>query len=377
MSTLSPDNLMSTWPALPDEAVTPYLVMDLSRVADAYKAFWECMPDIRIHYAMKCNPHPEILSLLDNLGGRFEIASATELDALVAVGVDPREVLFSNPVKPVDHIKRAAQLGVWRFSCDSSAELVKLAETAPGASVYFRLGMSAFEQSSVASEGKFGVDADTVERLALEARGLGLNPYGLTFHVGSQMLDPNAWRQPLKTCGQIMNRLREHDIKLKMIDVGGGFPAVYDTTVPPLAQYAESITSAVHDYLPYAVDLVAEPGRALVAEGGTIVSTVIGIAERSGRRWVHLDIGAFNGMMESLETQNQLRYPMSDSRNGELISCHVTGPSCDSQDTILFDVPLSSDLRVGDQVIIRAAGAYTTSYASTFNGFDIPNTYAH
>jgi ornithine decarboxylase len=113
-----------------------------------------------------------------------------------------------------------------------------------------------------------------------------------------------------------------------------------------------------------------------VAEAGVMVATVIGLAERRGQRWAHLDVGAFNGLMEALETGNQLRYPIADSRRSERrLPFHLTGPTCDSQDTILFDVPLSADIAVGDRVFIHSAGAYTTSYASRFNGFEVPATY--
>jgi hypothetical protein len=120
------------------------------------------------------------------------------------------------------------------------------------------------------------------------------------------------------------------------------------------------------------VRAVAEPGRAFVAEAGTLAATVIGTAERAGRRWVHLDVGAFNGLMESLETGNRLRFPVRDSLDAGPEPAHLTGPTCDSQDTILFDVPLSRGLAAGDLVFLESAGAYTTVYASSFNGFDVP-----
>ena len=125
--------------------------------------------------------------------------------------------------------------------------------------------------------------------------------------------------------------------------------------------------SGTDNALPYEVRVVAEPGRALVA-------TVIGTAVRAGQRWIHLDVGAFNGLMESLDTGNRLRFPVHDSRRSPVRElCHLTGPTCDSQDTILFDVPLSVGLRAGDQVYLGCAGAYTTVYASTFNGFQVPD----
>jgi len=125
--------------------------------------------------------------------------------------------------------------------------------------------------------------------------------------------------------------------------------------------------------LPYPVQPVIEPGRALVAEAGTLTATVIGTALRGGKRWIHLDVGAFNGLMESLETSNRLRFPVRDSRRSPRRALfHLTGPTCDSQDTILFDVELSADLATGDLVHIGSTGSYTTVYGSTFNGFDIP-----
>lgn len=107
-----------------------------------------------------------------------------------------------------------------------------------------------------------------------------------------------------------------------------------------------------------------------------MVSTVIGVAQRAGRRWAHLDVGAFNGVMEALETGNRLRYPIEDSRcSAARTRFDLTGPTCDSQDTVLFDVPMSADLAVGDRVRIAVAGAYTTAYASGFNGFDVPSVH--
>ena len=354
---------------------TPYLLMDLESVSAAYLRLQAALPGFGIHYAMKCNPDPRILSALGALGCRFEIASAPELDQLVGLGFAAKDVLYSNPVKPLRHIERAQSAGLRRFAVDSLAEVEKIASVAPGAAVYARLAV-ADGSSEVASEGKFGVDGDTAAALLLEARALGLQAYGLTFHVGSQMLDPAPWERAIAQSCALMQRLAKQGLKLQMLDIGGGFPADYATPAPPIECFGQRIMAALADHLPYAVELVAEPGRALVAGAGVIVSEVIGVATRAGRTWVHLDVGAFNGMMESLETQNQLRYPVEDSRRARRRQpVHLTGPSCDSQDTLLYDVPLSVGISDRDTVFIGSAGAYTTSYASTFNGFDIPMTY--
>jgi ornithine decarboxylase len=208
------------------------------------------------------------------------------------------------------------------------------------------------------------------------AAGLGLRCHGITFHVGSQMIDPSAWRAAIADSAALMRDLLGSDLRITMLDLGGGFPARYDSDVPDLAGYGADIRTALAEHLPYPVEVVVEPGRALVADAGVMTASVIGVARRGTRTWVHLDVGAFNGLMESLETGNQLRYPVSDSRDSAARTlCSLTGPTCDSQDTILHDVPLSADLVVGDRVFLHVAGAYTTGYASRFNGFGIPPVY--
>ncbi|WP_433219753.1 type III PLP-dependent enzyme [Dactylosporangium sp. CS-047395] len=349
----------------------PRLVMDLARVGAAYRNLRAALPDVAVHYAMKCNPHPRVIAHLAGLGCGFEIASAAELEQLLAIGVPAGEVLFSNPVKPETHIARAFAAGVHRFAFDSVDELHKLRRSAPGASVYVRLAVPDLH-SEVPSEGKFGVDLGSAAQLLLTARDLGLDPHGVTFHVGSQMMHPRAWAQPLDLVAELMDKLLAEDVRLRLVDLGGGFPARYQGEPPPLRDYAAVIDAGLAA-LPYAVHPVIEPGRALVAEAGTLIANVIGVADRMGKRWVHLDVGAFNALMESLETGNQLRFPVRDEFGGpRLRRCQLTGPTCDSQDTILFDVDLSEGLATGDRVHLGSAGAYTTVYASSFNGFEPP-----
>lgn len=360
-------------PAVLDAAPhrTPYLLMDLDRVVGAFHALRTTLPVDEVHYATKCNPDPGVLAALHRSGCRFEIASYPELVALRKVGVRAADVLFSNPVKPPDHVGRAFAAGCWRFAVDSATELGKVATHAPGSAVFVRLQSAGGPVGTVPSEGKFGVEPGEAVRLLLDAAILGLRPYGVTFHVGSQMLEPQAWGTAIDQVGALLTALDRSGVRLEMLDIGGGFPARYSADVPPLAAYADEIGRAL-DRLPYRPRVVAEPGRALVAEAGVLVTTVLGRARRRGRDWVHLDVGAFNGLMEALETGNRLAYPLSDSRRGIPTRCHVTGPSCDSQDTILFDTALSGDLTCGDRVYIGSAGAYTTAYASRFNGFDVP-----
>lgn len=354
---------------------TPFLYIDPARITAAYRAFVAALPDVRVHYAMKCNPDPYILKHLRALGCSFEIASYNELKHLMRAGVQPQDVIFSNPVKVPSDIQKAFKAGLHRFSFDSKTELEKLARYAPGAQVFVRIKTIA-ANSDVPSEGKFGISTPLAQELMQQARQQGLVPYGIAFHVGSQMLRPDAWEEPIRQSAALMRELQKNGITIRMLDMGGGFPANHGVKAPQPSAFAATIHTALNKHLPYPVDLVIEPGRGLVGDAGVIVTTVIGLAERSNGTWVHVDVGAFNGMMEALESQNKLIFPLADSKNSSKKRTFIlTGPSCDSQDTIMLDAKLSQNIAVGDKVFIYTTGAYTTSYASRFNGFDIPKVY--
>ncbi len=380
MTSTQPSSLLRPVPLRPAALAhldypTPYLMMDLEIIGRQYEKFRTLLPDVAVHYAVKCNPDPRIIAYLHSLGSSFEIASDAELRMLTAQGVPPSNIIYSNPVRPAAHIQAAARAGINKFAADSEPELSKLAHYAPGAWVYIRLAMVP-ANSKVPSEGKFGVTACHAISLLRHAANLGLNPYGLAFHVGSQMQNPAEFSTAIERASRLMRRLQDAGITLGFLDMGGGFPAHYQDDAPDLADHAAAINGSLAEHLPYRVNLAIEPGRALVGNAGVMVTRVIGVTDRVGRRWVHVDAGAFNGFMESLETRNQLLFPLADSRaSAQKGIFNLTGPSCDSQDTIMFDIELSGDIRLDDLVYVYAAGAYTTSYASRFNGFDIPQTY--
>jgi ornithine decarboxylase len=358
------------------DAPTPYLICDLDTVADRYTTLTSLLPGVDCYYAMKCNSAPEILRTLAGLGSGFEVASVGELRQLQAIGVDAADVLYSNPVKPPQHIAEAYRAGLWRFSFDSEGELHKLAEHAPGCAVSIRLRVDDSTSIFPLSR-KFGAEAHEARALLLLARSLGLRPYGVTFHVGSQCGTTTAWRQAIAAVGRLMARLLDDDVRLEMVNLGGGFPARYVERVPSMRQIAEAIFPALNELLPYRpAALAVEPGRHLVAESGVMVASVLGREVRAGENWVYLDVGAYNGLMETQQTVNQWRFPLWTSRPDHAIVPHlpftVTGPSCDSSDTMFYGVALPSTVSVGDRLYIGSTGAYTLSYASAFNGFPPP-----
>lgn len=354
------------------QPATPYLLLDLIRAEESFQALTTALPGMAVHYAVKANPHPRLLACLHRAGCGFEAASWAEIRAVIRTGVDAAMVLFTHPVKSPGDIARAWKAGVWRYAADSSAELQKIAQHAPGSAVLLRLDAGA--DGTVGDQGKFGMPPGEVVSLARLAASLGLDPYGLAFHVGSQMMDPKAWDGPIRQCARIMTTLAEDGIRLVMLDVGGGFPVRYDTDPPPLAEYAAAISDAAAQ-LPYPVQLACEPGRAIAAPAGTMVASVIGAAWRRGTLRVSVDVGAFHGMIEALESGRQLRFPiaMPGTGNRTLVPCTLTGPSCDSQDTILDRVWLPTP-QAGDRMLIGNSGAYTTCYSgrSAFNGYPAP-----
>jgi ornithine decarboxylase len=353
---------------------TPYLVTDLDVVASRYDAFTAALPDVSVFYAMKCNPSPEILGTLRSRGAGFEIASIGELRTLQALGVDPADVLYSNPIKPPAHIEAAAAAGLWRFSVDSPGELANISQLAPGVAVYLRLRVD--DSASVFPlSRKFGADVEDAYHLLLLAERLGLRPYGVTFHVGSQCESTEAWRTAIRTAGALMEMLLPDGIELEMLDLGGGFPARYGAAGPAIEEIGEIIAKEIVD-LPYRPGLIAaEPGRHLVAEAGVLATTIIGRETRGDENWLYLEVGAFHGMTEPLQIPGGLNYPMWTTRpssEGGLLPFTLSGPTCDSADTFAYGVMLPATLAVGDVVYFGSAGAYTLSYATSFNGFSPP-----
>lgn len=345
--------------------------MSAARISTALDDFRRAFPGIEPFYATKCNSHPGVLEVLHAAGCAFEVASVAEVESLIAIGVRAADLMFSNPVRAREQTRAAYRMGVRSFAADSTGELLRLADEAPGSRVTARLATIAHD-SVVPSEGKFGIDAAGAAELLRLARDLSLIPYGVTFHMGSQSLAPSALERPLDDCARVMTELAASGIRLQMVDIGGGFPAPYEKPVPALGEFGQVAAARIAE-LPYAVKVAAEPGRCLVAEAGTFRCRVIGVAHRPSGWWIHTDLSVFHGMMEVLESGGALRYPISDGRGSTgRRRYNVTGPTCDGQDTFATGVLLSEDLREGDEILVGSAGAYTSVYASHFNGFPPP-----
>jgi ornithine decarboxylase len=359
---------------------TPCLVIDLEVIAKSYAALRKYLPLARIYYAVKANPATEIIAMLKHKGANFDVASRGEIELCLASGIAPKRLSFGNTIKKEKDIAFAYQAGVRLFAFDSAQELDKLVRAAPGARVFCRI-LVACDGAEWPLSRKFGCAPDMAIDLLRKAREAGLDPYGISFHVGSQQTDLGQWDGAVRTAAQMFSALAAADIDLRMVNIGGGFPARYRGEVPDVEHYAQAVMAAITRHfgndLP---EIVIEPGRSLVGDAGVIQSEVVLIAEKGGfdeRRWVYLDVGKFNGLAETMDESIKYRIvtPDRDGSSGPVV---LAGPTCDSADILYerteYRLPLG--LRVGDKVEILSTGAYTASYSSVgFNGFAPIRTY--
>jgi ornithine decarboxylase len=345
---------------------TPCLVLDLDQVRRAYLRLRHELPGSRVYYAVKANPDPQVLAVLARLGAGFDVASPAEVDSALAAGAPPGSISYGSTVKKRSDVSAAFAAGVRRFAVDSAADLSNIAVAAPGVQVYCRLFVPG-DGARTPFGRKFGCTPAEAAALLGAARHLGLTPYGVSFHVGSQQLDPAAFERGVCAAAEVAGR----GAPVPVLNLGGGFPVGYADPVPPVAEFATAIRGAVARYFPgRAPELAVEPGRLLVAEAGVIETEVVLVADRAGRRWVYLDIGRYGGLAE---TENEaIAYRIVSTRGGPNGPVVLAGPTCDGDDVLYEHTPyqLPLALLAGDRLKILAAGAYTASYASVaFNGF--------
>ncbi|MET0189612.1 MAG: type III PLP-dependent enzyme, partial [Pseudonocardia sediminis] len=259
---------------------TPYLVLDLAAVRARYRLLSSLVPGARIHYAVKANPAPQVIATLVRAGSCFDVASRPEIELCLSAGARAEDISYGSTVKKCSDIAFAHENGVRRFAFDSLAELHKIAEYAPGADVFGRL-RSDGQGSVFPLDGKFGSPPGLVADLLVEARRLGLNPVGVSFHVGSQQLDPYAWGPSIAATAEIFDRVAAAGVRLGVINLGGGLPGTYGPEVPPLAEYGRAIDECLERaFGADRPEVMIEPGRSMVADAGTLHSEVVLVSRR-------------------------------------------------------------------------------------------------
>ncbi len=355
---------------------TPALLLDKEHIEKKMEVIGSNIANSRVFYAVKANPSPLVIKLLAKLGAGFEIASDGELALCAKAGVKPDRIITSNPIKTFKFLKAAAKYGVQYYAFDSMEEVDKIARFVPGASVYVRLSVPN-EGSEWPLSKKFGVEVEEAVDLVTYAKQKGLDPCGITFHVGSQCTNVYNWDNAIYKARILWDICARKGLKFRMIDIGGGYPVSYTKSVVGIEEIEKNIDKLIKENFPPGGDgpeIFIEPGRAVVGDAGMYVTSVIGKSKRADEDWLHIDVGVFNGLMESIGGI-KYSYIVEDNRKAGVHRKHwtIAGPSCDSMDVIDQNVELPEP-SVGDIILLLSCGAYTLSYASEFNGFSMPDT---
>ncbi len=356
------------------QPATPCLVVDVDRVAENFRALRRLLPLAQIYYAVKANPARPVLDKLVELDSRFDAASFEEVELCLASGARAEAISFGNTIKKASAIRLAHEAGVSMFAFDSEEELLKLARHAPGSRVYCRILVENAGADWPLSR-KFGTTVETARELMLRAGELGLDPFGLSFHVGSQQTSTASYEAAIGRVAMLFTDLQQAGVNVRMVNLGGGLPIRYRDEVPELDQFTAAIMGAMTEHFGNALpEMVIEPGRFIVGDAGVVSSEVVLVCRKGSddpARWVYLDIGRFGGLAETEgeAIKYRIRTPHDGGATGPVA---IAGPTCDGADVLYeksnYRLPLA--LTSGDRVELLSTGAYVSTYASQrFNGF--------
>jgi ornithine decarboxylase len=351
--------------ALASKHGTPLLAVSRAALQSQFARFRKALPRVEPYYAVKANPHPEILKVLCAAGTGFDVASQAEMEAVLKAGAPADRIIFANTIKPASSIAAARRAGVDLTTFDSEYELDKIAENAPGSRVVVRIKVPNIG-SMVELSLKFGVDPSDALPFLIKAHKLGLKPAGVSFHVGSQCANVSNYIEALEMTAIIVRDARLKQIPLELVDIGGGFPIRhFDAEEDPFDKMARAIAREINRLLDPNLRVIAEPGRFMVGPAGTFIARVIGKAIRENKHWYYLDDGVYGGLSGLIF--DHAKYQFRSLRSARPRLSALAGPTCDSLDIISRGEDLP-DLEIGDLIWAKNVGAYSTASATTFNG---------
>ncbi|WP_314505270.1 type III PLP-dependent enzyme [uncultured Microbacterium sp.] len=349
---------------------TPVLLLDPERVRSQYRRLAAALPFVRFHYAVKALAHVDVLSALAEEGCGFDVATGEELELLAGIGRE--RIIHTHPIKKASEVAEALEAGVRTFVIDNEVELDKFRSAPSDVRLLIRLAYRSPQAKSDLST-KFGVGPFEAARLVERALARGIRIGGFSFHVGSQLDDPARFAAATTETLALMDQLESAlPVRFETLDIGGGFPVAYDTAVTPL----EELAAVIRPLLEPRADrltILAEPGRIMVAESMTLLTSVVGLAERGDGRWYYLDDGLYGAYSNVLtEDVHPLIFAEREIEGLEVdAATHrwatLAGPTCDSTDVIAREA-LLPDLAVGDLLVSPVMGAYTVVTATRFNG---------
>ena len=344
---------------------SPLMVIDKAQLTREYNRFAKLLPRVRLFYAIKANPHPDIIKTLADLGGCFDVASEGEIRHVLAQGVSPDRIIFANTIKRPEALQFSRKAKVNLMTFDNEPELYKIAKHAPGTRVLCRLKVSNLG-SIVELSLKFGADEDQVVPMLLKARSLGLRPEGVSFHVGSQCTNVDNYLRAFEAVADIAAEAAKHDLKIRMVNIGGGFPIKYfRNDSVSLETIASRLRRELDRLFPKDVEIIAEPGRGLVGPSGMLITRVIGRSIRNNKNYYYLDDGVYGDF--SGIVFDHCKYEFHTLTKTQKFLSILAGPTCDSFDTISISQELP-ELDVGGVVYVPNIGAYSCASALPFNG---------
>jgi ornithine decarboxylase len=356
-----------------------FVIIDLGDIIRQYNKWEELLPRIKPYYAIKCNPSPIIIELLNKLGCNFDTASRNEILKVINLGVDPKNIIFANPCKPVDFIKFSRSNDIDLLVVDSEYELHKIKLYHPEAKILIRIKTDD-SKSKCKFNIKFGLELEQVKPLLILSNILAINIVGVSFHVGSGCQDANVYNKALSDTKEVFKIAEDLNIKMDIIDIGGGFPGTNDNNITfedIVSVINKSIDELFYDKLDQ-IKFIAEPGRYFVASSHTLVCSIINkkeYIENEEKKYIYYIsdglYGTFSGLMFDYAKVELLPF---NERNEKRYSSIVFGPTCDSLDIVSKDCQLPS-LAIGESIIIKNIGAYSIASGTEFNGFPKPDEY--
>jgi ornithine decarboxylase len=361
---------------------TPLFVIDHDELRRNYRQFRRYLPRVQVYYAVKANPDPAIVRTLYAEGASFDVASMPEFmivhENVRHLPAKERQdwiwdkIIYANPTKPTDTLEELNQYKPL-VTFDNFEEIRKIKRHAPNAGLVLRLKVPN-TGAMVELSSKFGASPGEAVDLILAADKAGLTVEGISFHVGSQTTNFENYVQALHLTAGVFAEARARGYtKMNLVDIGGGFPAPYDSSVKPFRELAKVVSQEIERLFPKEIQILAEPGRFLVASSGYAVSQIIGKAVRDGKTCYYINDGVYHTYSGVIF--DHCKYPIKAFKKGPTQLCSVFGPTCDALDVVSMAENLP-DLERGDYVYSVNIGAYSHASATYFNGFP-PAKVAH
>ncbi len=355
---------------------TPLFIIDHAKIRENFRAFKKNLPKVQAYYAVKANSNQEIIKILFKEGSSFDVASYNEFIQIYEQIKSLRKkdkdffiwdkIIFSNTIKDRHTLKKIKKYKPL-VTYDNADELVKIKKYCPTAGLVLRLKVPD-TGSQVEMSSKFGAEpGEAMELINLAFRNR-LTVEGLSFHVGSQCTNFDNYSSALGITSDVFQTCRKKGYNTRIIDIGGGFPVPYDSQVPKFEQLAAIINAEIARLFGEDVELIAEPGRFMVANAAVLISEIIGRARRDGKIFYHINDGVyhtFSGIVFDHWIPNFQAF-----KRGKTEVCAVVGPTCDSFDKISVSQQLPANLQIGDFLYTENIGAYSIASTTKFNGFD-------